>query len=122
MIIIELNDGLKDDTSAKINKMVTMFPKSNVDEYIDKIGSKKVYYLNKGNVVKEKAQFRALGNEYQYRHTGLNCILYRSKMYLFMGPVFSSTSVSRRLDYKRSYTAYFYASNFDQLIILYIRK
>ena len=90
MIIIELNDGLKDDTSAKINKMVTMFPKSNVDEYIDKIGSKKVYYLNKGNVVKEKAQFRALGNEYQYRHTGLNCILYRSKMYLFMGPVFSS--------------------------------
>ena len=55
MVVIELNAGLMGDTFANINKMVTMFPRGDVDEYIDKIGSKKVYYLNKGNIAKEKS-------------------------------------------------------------------
>ena len=55
MVVIELNAGLTSDAAAKINKMVTMFPRGDVDEYINKMGVEKVYYLNKGNIVKEKS-------------------------------------------------------------------
>lgn len=50
IVVIELKSGLIVEDSANINKMVTMFPKRNADQYISKFEIKKVFYLNKGNL------------------------------------------------------------------------
>ena len=75
MVIIELNSGLIINKNANVNKIVTIYPKSNLSDYLEKLDEKEILY--------KKMSI----------NTGSNClnwILYRSKMYLFMGPVFSS--------------------------------
>ena len=54
-VIIELNGSLKGDTEANINKLVTMFPVGDIEEFMSKKTVKEIYYLNKGNETKEKA-------------------------------------------------------------------
>ena len=75
MVIIELNSGLIINKNANVNKIVTIYPKSNLSDYLEKLDEKEILY--------KKMSI----------NTGSNClnwILYSSKMYLFMGPVFSS--------------------------------
>ena len=44
MVIIELNSGLIVNKNANINKIVTMYPKSNLDEYLNKLDEKDILY------------------------------------------------------------------------------
>ena len=44
MIIIELNSGLIVNKNANINKIVTIYPKSNLDEYLNKLDEKEILY------------------------------------------------------------------------------
>ena len=48
-VIIELNAGLKGNTEANVNKLVTMFPVGDIEEFMSKKTVKEIYYLNKGN-------------------------------------------------------------------------
>ena len=54
-IVIELGSNLRGNANASINKLVTLFPRMRVNEYIDSIGTEKIYYLKIGNKAKEKA-------------------------------------------------------------------
>ena len=51
-VIIELNATLKGNIEANINKLVTMFPVSDIEEFMNKKTVKEIYYLNKGNEAK----------------------------------------------------------------------
>ena len=44
MVIIELNSSLIVNKNANINKIVTIYPKSNLDEYLDKLDEKDILY------------------------------------------------------------------------------
>ena len=44
MVIIELNSGLIVNKNANINKIVTIYPKSNLEEYLEKIQEKEILY------------------------------------------------------------------------------
>ena len=44
MVIIELNSGLILNKNANINKIVTIYPKSNLGEYINKLEEKEILY------------------------------------------------------------------------------
>lgn len=52
MVVIELKSSLIDNKNAKINKIVTIYPKSNLDEYLNKLDEKDILYKK---------------NEHQYR-------------------------------------------------------
>ncbi len=47
MMIIEVGSGLMDDENANINKIVTMYPKSNIEKIINKLEPNELLYLNK---------------------------------------------------------------------------
>lgn len=47
MIVIELNAALANNYSANINKIVTMYPKDDIDNYLSKINQKDIYYIKK---------------------------------------------------------------------------
>ena len=75
MVVIEKEAELINRKNANVNKIVTIYPKSKIDKYLSKIDNKAILYIKNEN------------------RTGLRLppwILYRLKMYLFMGPVFSS--------------------------------
>ena len=44
MLIIEKNAGLQIDAKARINKVVTIYPKTQIDEYIAKVDERKLLY------------------------------------------------------------------------------
>ena len=44
MIVIELKSGLIHNKNANINKIVTIYPKSNLDEYLEKMEEKVILY------------------------------------------------------------------------------
>ena len=52
MVIIELNSGLILNKNANVNKIVTIYPKSNLNDYLEKLDEKEVLYKK---------------NEHQYR-------------------------------------------------------
>ena len=47
MAIIEIGVGLIDDMDANINKLVTMYPRRDVDIFIDTIEPKRLLYVNR---------------------------------------------------------------------------
>ena len=47
MAIIEVGTGLIEDDDANINKLVTMYPKRDVDIFIDTIDPKRLLYVNR---------------------------------------------------------------------------
>ena len=47
MAVIEIGGGIEEDDNANINKLITMYPKSNVDKLLDSVDSKRILYLNK---------------------------------------------------------------------------
>ena len=47
MVIIEIGSSLIEDENAKINKLVTMYPKDNVDKTIQKMDSSDLLYVNR---------------------------------------------------------------------------
>ena len=59
-IVIELGSNLRGNANASINKLVTLFPRMRVNEYIDSIGTEKIYYLKIGNKAKEKPRVTRL--------------------------------------------------------------
>ena len=44
MMIFELNAGLENDRDANINKLVTIYPKSDIEKTINKIDTEKIKY------------------------------------------------------------------------------
>lgn len=50
IVAIELNSKLGNDYEANINKMVTIFPKRDMEAYIKKFSVYSIYYLSKGNL------------------------------------------------------------------------
>ncbi len=44
MVIIELNSGLIINKKANINKIVTIYPKSNLEKYLEKLDEKEILY------------------------------------------------------------------------------
>lgn len=54
IVVIELNSTLGKDFKANINKMITMYPKRELDKYIKKFDVNKILYLNKGNLRENK--------------------------------------------------------------------
>ena len=44
VVVIELNAGLENDRNADINKLVTIYPKENYDEFIKHLDKKEVIY------------------------------------------------------------------------------
>ena len=51
-LVIEIGASLKVHNQANINKLVTLFPRKNVEKYIERMGVKSVYYINIGNKAK----------------------------------------------------------------------
>ena len=44
MVIIELNSGLIINKNANVNKIVTIYPKSNLSDYLEKLDEKEILY------------------------------------------------------------------------------
>ena len=44
MIVIEIKTGLIENKNANINKIVTIYPKSNLDDYLEKLDEKEILY------------------------------------------------------------------------------
>ena len=44
MLIVEKDAGLQKDTEARINKIITIYPKSYIDEYIKTVDERKLLY------------------------------------------------------------------------------
>ena len=47
MAVVEIGASLIEDEKANINKLVTMYPKSNIDKLVGLIDPKRLLYLNK---------------------------------------------------------------------------
>lgn len=47
MAVVEIGVGLIEDEKANINKLVTMYPKSNIEKIINKLEPSELLYLNK---------------------------------------------------------------------------
>ena len=47
MVVIEIGASLVSNQKANINKIVTIYPKSDLDEYIKKIGNNRILYIKK---------------------------------------------------------------------------
>ena len=47
MVVIETNSGLITNIKANVNKIVTIYPKSNIDDYLSKIYSKDILFIKK---------------------------------------------------------------------------
>lgn len=47
MAIVEINADLIDKKNAKINKLVSLYPKDDIDEFVNKLHPNKILYINK---------------------------------------------------------------------------
>lgn len=47
MVVVEIGSGLIKNKKANINKVVTMYPKSNLEEYLEKMNSTDILYRAK---------------------------------------------------------------------------
>ena len=47
MIVIETNSGLIVNNNANINKIVTIYPKSDIDNYLSKLKNKDILFIKK---------------------------------------------------------------------------
>ena len=44
MMVIEKDSGLQNDTEARVNKVITIYPKDHIDEYIAKLDERMLLY------------------------------------------------------------------------------
>ena len=47
MVVVEIGSGLIKNKKANINKVVTMYPKSNLEDYLEKMNSTDILYKTK---------------------------------------------------------------------------
>lgn len=47
MVVVEIGSGLIKNKKANINKVVTMYPKSNLEDYLEKMNSTDILYRAK---------------------------------------------------------------------------
>ena len=47
MVVMEIGSGLASDFSANINKIITIYPKSDLDEYVTNLDQQDVLYIKK---------------------------------------------------------------------------
>ena len=53
-MVIETGCHIEENDKANINRLVTMFPKENLNKYLDSIPIKKIIYLNQIKLSKIK--------------------------------------------------------------------
>ena len=47
MVVVEIGSGLIKNKKANINKVVTIYPKSNLEDYLEKMNSTDILYKTK---------------------------------------------------------------------------